>query len=186
MYTIQLDATKIFECSLKLKGVSIKNSKVNLVIESNDIDIRCRGSINESGKVNIPIKKLKGILDENSSGKLYLEVIAEDNYFVPFNSEYITEISKQVNVVENITFKNTDSPVQIIESSVSGLSPSVINVNNHAKKIIKNMSAKKINIFKHEHKQLVSEYIKTYIEKNKINESLYNNLILEILKCLEK
>jgi len=183
MYTISLDATKIFECTLKLKGVSTKNSKVNLVIESSDMDIRCRGTINENGKVNIPIKKLKGILDENINGKLYLEVIAEDNYFVPFNSEYITEVSKKIDIVENITIKNTESPVQIVETSVKGLS-STTSMNSHAKRIIKNMTENKINIFKSEHKNSVIEYIKSYIEKNNISSSDYDILLKEIISCI--
>jgi hypothetical protein len=183
MYTISLDAAKIFECTLKLKGVSTKNSKVNLVIESSDMDIRCRGTINDNGKVNIPIKKLKGILDENVNGKLYLEVIAEDNYFIPFNSEYITEVSKKIDIVENITIKNTESPVQIVETSIKGLAPTM-SMNSHAKRIIKNMSVNKVNIFKSEHKKLVVEYIKSYIEKNNISNSDYDILLKEIISCI--
>lgn len=183
MYTIHLDATKIFECTLKLKGVSTKNSKVNLVIESSDMDIRCRGTINDNGKVNIPIKKLKGILDENSNGKLYLEVIAEDNYFIPFNSEYITEVSKKIEIVENISIKNTESPVQIVETSITGLS-STTSMNSHAKRIIKNMAENKLNIFKSEHKTAVVEYIKSYIEKNKISSTDYDILLKEIISCI--
>lgn len=183
MYTISLDATKTFECTLKLKGVSTKNSKVNLVIESSDMDIRCRGSINENGKVNIPIKKLKGILDENINGKLYLEVIAEDNYFVPFNSEYVTEVSKKIDIVENVTIKSTESPVQIVETSIKGLSSNV-SMNTHARKIIKNMKENKVNIFKAEHKKLVVEYIKSYIEKNNISQSEYDILLQEIISCI--
>lgn len=185
MYTIQLDTTKIFECTLKLKGVSTKNSKVNLVIESTDMDIRCRGTITDNGKVNIPIKKLKGILDENINGKLYLEVIAEDNYFIPFNSEYITEISKQIELVEHISMKNTDSPVQIVETSIKGLS-ATNSMNNHAKRIIKNLSENKVNIFKAEHKNSVVKYIKSYIEKNDISSSSYDTLLKEIISCIYK
>ena len=183
MYTIHLDATKIFECTLKLKGVSTKNSKVNLVIESSDMDIRCRGTISDNGKVNIPIKKLKGILDENVNGKLYLEVIAEDNYFIPFNSEYITEVSKKIDIVENISIKSADSPVQIVETSIKGLTETT-SMNIHAKRIIKNMSENKLNIFKSEHKSLVVEYIKSYIEKNSISASDYDTLLKEIISCI--
>ena len=184
MYTISLDATKIFECTLKLKGVSTKNSKVNLVIESSDMDIRCRGTISDNGKVNIPIKKLKGILDENTNGKLYLEVIAEDNYFVPFKSEYITEVSKKINIVENITVKNTESPVQIVETSIRGFSTKTMN--EHAKRIIKNMSKNKLNIFKSDHRKPVVEYIKFYIEKNNISNSDCDILLKEIISFIIK
>lgn len=182
MYTISLDAAKIFECTLKLKGVSTKNSKVNLVIESTDMDIRCRGTMNENGKVSIPIKKLKGILNENINGKLYLEVIAEDNYFIPFNGEYITEISKKVDIVENITIKNTDSPVQLVEHSIKDLHSDKIK--NHAKKIIKQLSERKINIFKKEDKSKCVSFINEYVSKNYISASKIDELIQEIVHII--
>ena len=51
MYNLELDQDKYFECFLKVQGTSLKKSKINLVIEANDLDIKFRGSINESGKV---------------------------------------------------------------------------------------------------------------------------------------
>lgn len=66
MYTIQLDQAKNFECSLKIQGASLKKSKINMIIESDDFDIKLKGSIDSSGQVTIPVKKLKGILDENN------------------------------------------------------------------------------------------------------------------------
>ena len=119
-----------------------------------------------------------------------LEVIADDNYFIPFNSEYITELSKKIQMVENAGFKSAESPIKIIESTIKGLSPAKNTtipdkkINNsskiHAKQIIKNMSERKINIFKSEHKKLVVEYIQKYIKNNKINNSEYDALIKEI------
>ncbi len=184
MYTISLDAAKIFECSLKVKGVNIKNTKVNLVIESSDIDFRCRGKIDENGKVNIPIKKLKGILDENVSGNMYLEVIADENYFIPFKSEYITEVSKKINIEESVVIKDAEAPVQIVESSIQTTLTTSNPLHSHAIKIIKNMSDQKINIFKSEHKQQVVECIRSYISKNNIKETEYDNIIKEILNQL--
>ncbi len=111
MYTITLDTAKNFECTLKIQGASLNKSKVNLVIESNDMDIRCRGTITEKGKVSIPVKKLKGILEENSKGKMYLEVIAEDSYFTPYKTDYITELSKKVNLKENVKITEVNQTV---------------------------------------------------------------------------
>lgn len=184
MYTIYLDSTKVFECTLKLKGINIKNTKVNLVIETDNFDLRCKGNISHTGKVSIPIKKLKGILNENTKGKLYLEVIADDNYFIPFNSSYITEIHKKVDIIENIQLKDTEYPVQLVESIITGLNDNVIKT--HARKIIKNMANKKINIFKLEHKNQVVQYIQNYIVKNKIKESSFNILLKEIIINLIK
>lgn len=192
MYTIQLDSSKIFECTLKLKGVNIKNTKVNLVIESNEFDIKCRGQIQEDGKVSIPIRKLKGIINENTQGKFYLEVIADDTYFIPFNSEYVTELSKQINIAESIVFRNSDSPVQLIENSIQGLSTPTIKkqdsvsqkTTTHAKKIIKEMAKNKINIFKKEDKTKCINYIQQYIEKNNISQNQYDTLLKEIISFI--
>ena len=45
MYTIQLDQTKNFECNLKIQGASLKKSKINMIIEGDDFDIKLKGTI---------------------------------------------------------------------------------------------------------------------------------------------
>ena len=97
MYTIQLDQTKNFECNLKIQGASLKKSKINMIIEGDDFDIKLKGTIDSTGQVTIPVKKLKGILDENVKGNMFLEVIADDTYFTPYKTEYLTEISRKYN-----------------------------------------------------------------------------------------
>ena len=57
-------------------------------------------------------------------------------------------------------------------------------MNSHAKRIIKNMTENKLNIFKSEHKNAVVEYIKKYIEKNKIPSTEYDTLLKEIINCI--
>ena len=57
-------------------------------------------------------------------------------------------------------------------------------MNSHARKIIKNMTENKVNIFKAEHKKLVVEYIKSYIEKNNISQSEYDILLQEIISFI--
>jgi hypothetical protein len=72
MYTIQLDQAKNFECSLKIQGASLKKSKINMIIEGDAFDIKLKGTIDSDGQVTIPVKKLKGILDENVKGNMFL------------------------------------------------------------------------------------------------------------------
>ena len=45
MYTIQLDQTKNFECNLKIQGASLKKSKINMIIEGDDFDIKLENSM---------------------------------------------------------------------------------------------------------------------------------------------
>ncbi len=151
MYTITLDTAKNFECTLKIQGASLNKSKVNLVIESNDMDIRCRGTITEKGKVSIPVKKLKGILEENSKGKMYLEVIAEDSYFTPYKTDYITEVSKKVNLKENVKITEVN---QTVIADVT---------TNHPENIINILKENNVDIFNISHKSKSTQLIQSYI-----------------------
>ncbi len=171
MYTIQLDTAKNFECTLKIQGASLNKSRVNLVIESTDMDIKCRGSINEKGKVTIPVKKLKGILEENSKGKMYLEVIADDSYFTPYKTDYIAQISKKVNLEE--TIKVTD-----VNKTVTA------NVTNHPENIINILKENNVDIFNISHKSKASQLIQSYIVKKNIKQQEYNQLMEQILSQL--
>lgn len=172
MYTITLDTAKNFECTLKIQGASLNKSKVNLVIESNDMDIRCRGTITEKGKVTIPVKKLKGILEENTKGKMYLEVIAEDSYFTPYKTDYITEVSKKVNLKENIKITEVN---QTVTADVS---------TNHPENIINILKENNVDIFDISHKSKASQLIQSYIVKNNIRQQEYNQLMEQILSQL--
>ena len=172
MYIITLDTAKNFECTLKIQGASLNKSKVNLVIESNDMDIRCRGTITEKGKVNIPVKKLKGILEENSKGKMYLEVIAEDSYFTPYKTDYITELSKKVNLKENVKITEVNQTV-------------IANVTtNHPENIINILKENNVDIFKISHKSKSTQLIQSYIGKHNIKKEEYNKLMEQILSQL--
>ena len=171
MYTITLDTAKNFECTLKIQGASLNKSKVNLVIESNDMDIRCRGTITEKGKVSIPVKKLKGILEENSKGKMYLEVIAEDSYFTPYKTDYITEVSKKVNLKENVKITEVNQTV-------------TADVTNHPENIINILKENNVDIFNISHKSKSTQLIQSYIVKNNIKKEEYNKLMEQILSQL--
>lgn len=145
MYKIHADKLEDFECKLKLEGASLSKSTCRLVLESNEWNLLFNGEISSDGNVKIPIKKLKSILAEGTTGKLKLEVIAdEDTYFTPWTDDFQLEISKKA-VVENITSKNqvlskpkasvtaqvvSNKPTNIIESFSNHLSKSGITISN--------------------------------------------------------
>lgn len=83
MYKLFTDKSEVFECSINLEGASLNKSVARILIESDDYNLVFNGSINSSGTCKIPIKKLKGLLPENSKGDIKLEIIAEDTYFTP-------------------------------------------------------------------------------------------------------
>ena len=136
------------------------------------MDIRCRGTITEKGKVSIPVKKLKGILEENSKGKMYLEVIAEDSYFTPYKTDYITELSKKVNLKENVKITEVN---QTVIADVT---------TNHPENIINILKENNVDIFNISHKSKSTQLIQSYIVKNNIKKEEYNKLMEQILSQL--
>ena len=82
MYKLFTDKSELFECDIKLEGASLSKSSARLVVETSNYSLLFKGNINSSGKCEIPIRKLKGLIDENTKGNIRLEVIAEDTYFI--------------------------------------------------------------------------------------------------------
>ena len=96
MYTLYSDKPNLFECSIQLEGTSISNSFARLIIESEKNSLVFNGEINNNGVCLVPIKKIKGLVSEG--GNMRLEVVADDMYFNPWNSEYELKQSKSVTV----------------------------------------------------------------------------------------
>lgn len=165
MYIIQLDQHKNFQCQLKIEGASLKNSKVCIVVENDKFDLKFKGKIESDGTVNVPIGKLKGILEENTKGKLYIEVVADDTYFIPYQTEYITEVARKVEVLsvgENKkpiteTFINNE-PVKPKVSVTHIKESKVFDSQQHAKRIIKKIQTNKYSIFNIKHKKKHSRH----------------------------
>jgi len=96
MYPLYSDKPNLFECSIQLEGCSLNQASARLIIESEQNSLIFNGEIDNTGACLIPVKKLKGIVSEGGSMKL--EVIADDMYFSPWESEYELLQSKQVTV----------------------------------------------------------------------------------------
>ena len=75
-----------------------RHNRFRLVVETTDYSLMFNGNITPDGKCKVPIKKLKGLIDENNKGNIKLEVIAEDTYFIPWKSDFEIEASKKVTV----------------------------------------------------------------------------------------
>jgi len=193
MYTIQLDQTKNFECNLKIQGASLKKSKINMIIEGDDFDIKLKGTIDSDGQVTIPVKKLKGILDENVKGNMFLEVIADDTYFTPYKTEYLTEVSRKVEVI-SVNGKSKESLTESESVNVTDSKPKVtisdiknddaLLIKEHVNRINKNITRSNLNIFKKEDKAKVIKTIQNYLTENKVENSLYNKIMTELYTLL--
>ena len=98
MYKLYTDKQETFECDLFLEGASLKDSSARILVETKDLTLLFPGKIDKKGNCKVPIKKLKGLLDEKSEGNIKLEVIAEDTLIEPWQSEFVVETSKKVTV----------------------------------------------------------------------------------------
>ena len=177
MYKLFTDKSELFECDIKLQGASLKKSKARLVVETQDYSLMFNGSISTSGKCEIPIKKLKGLIDEDTTGNIRLEVIAEDTFFTPWESDFEVETSKKVTVeVKSQTFKKP-----IVEAKVKITNSEQQHVVNLLKLLIK----EDINIKNISYKRnKLNNIVATYLKENTIKNT--EKIIDGVLKRLQK
>jgi hypothetical protein len=96
-YRVFRDIDETFECNLTVEGTSLANSKVRLVLESDAWNFVFYGKVYGDGKCVVPIKK--GIpLVEGATGKIKLEVIAEEQLFIGWEDNFKIAASKKVKV----------------------------------------------------------------------------------------
>ena len=177
MYKLFTDKSELFECDIKLQGASLKKSKARLVVETQDYSLMFNGSISKGGKCEIPIKKLKGLIDEDTTGNVRLEVIAEDTFFTPWESDFEVETSKKVTVeVKSQTFKKP-----LIEAKVKVTNSEQQHVVNLLKLLVKeNINIKNISYKRNKLNNIVA----TYLKENTVNNT--EKVINGVLKKLQK
>ena len=97
-YKLYTDKQEIFECDLFLEGADLKDSSARILVETKDLTLLFEGEIDKKGNCKVPIKKLKGLLGENTTGNIKLEIIAEDTLIEPWQSDFVVSTSKKVKV----------------------------------------------------------------------------------------
>jgi len=97
-YKLYTDKQEVFECDLFLEGADLKDSSARILVETKNLTLLFPGEIDKKGNCKVPIKKLKGLLDEKTEGNIKLEIIAEDTLIEPWQSEFVVETSKRVKV----------------------------------------------------------------------------------------
>ena len=182
MYKLFTDKNELFECSISLQGASLKKSKARLVVETQDYSLLFNGTISKSGKCEIPIRKLKGLIDENTSGNIRLEVIAEDTFFTPWKSEFEVDTSKKVTV--EVKSQITKKP--IVEAKVTVKGHKVTNPEKqHVINLFKLLIKEDINVDNISYKRnALNNIVATYLKDNPVKNT--DKVIGGVLKVLEK
>ena len=184
MYKLFTDKAELFECSISLQGASLKKSKARLVVETQDYSLLFNGTISKSGKCEIPIRKLKGLIDEDTTGNIRLEVIAEDTFFTPWESDFEVETSKKVTV--EIKSQTTKKPIveAKVKVNVKNNTPTITE-KQHVINLLKLLIKEEINIKNISYKRnKLNNIVATYLKENTVNNT--NKVIGGVLKFLEK
>ena len=181
MYKLFTDKTELFECNISLQGASLKKSKARLVVETQDYSLLFNGSINSNGKCEIPIRKLKGLIDEDTSGNIRLEVIAEDTFFTPWQSDFEVETSKKVTV--EVKTQTTQKPILEAKATVK---PQQVTISEkkHVVNLFKLLIKEDINIDNISYKRnKLNNIVATYLKEHTVNDT--EKVINGVLKVLE-
>ena len=175
-YKLFSDKQEIFECKLQLEGASLSKSKARILLETTEGTILLfKGKINSSGKCTIKIPKLKNKIEE-TSGKMKLEVIAEDTYFEPWEDNFIIEQSKKLTVEvkeqSDKIIKDNKPKIKVITERKT---------TDYVEYLIEYLKRNNItpkNIIKH--KSMINKYL------NKFNINNKHKVITEIVYKLDK
>ena len=181
MYKLFTDKTELFECNISLQGASLKKSKARLVVETQDYSLLFNGSINSNGKCEIPIRKLKGLIDEDTSGNIRLEVIAEDTFFTPWQSDFEVETSKKVTV--EVKTQTTQKPILEAKATIK---PQQVTKSEktHVVNLFKLLIKEDINIDNISYKRnKLNNIVATYLKKHTVNDT--EKVINGVLRVLE-
>jgi hypothetical protein len=180
MYTLYLDKPEEFICELQVKNASLKNAFARMVIKSDHLTLLFEGKI-ENGKCNIPINRLKGLIEENGRGKMILEVVVEDSYFSPWHDDFIVEEHTSVKVRVNENTQSSNKPIVQVKYNPKQKTQEKKNISTPIKEIsliCEKFGVRKNNIKKKKYDfyQILKEYFKSNSE--------YKNYKLNILDKL--
>ena len=184
MYKLFTDKSELFECDIKLEGASLSKSKARLVVETSDYSLLFDGSISPKGKCEIPIRKLKGLIDEDTTGNIRLEVIAEDTFFTPWESDFEVDASKKVTV--EVKSQTTKKPIveTKVRVKVKNKKPTITE-KDHVINLFKLLIKEDINVDNISFKRNeLNNIVATYLKENTVKNT--SKVINGVLKVLEK
>ena len=186
IYKIFTDRNEDFQCEVAVKNASLKGSIARLVVESDDGPCFIFKGLIQGNKCVIPIKRLKGLMEEHARGKIHLEMVVEDTYFRPWESDFVVEehTSVKVRVSDN---KPTSSGKPMLEVKVKPPKKQIvkeikgINIYIPLKELSSiceafNICKKNIKERKNDLLQIVREYFKANPEYNKHTLSILSKM----------
>ena len=180
-YKLYTDKQETFECKIHLDGSSLTKANSRIIIETRDLKLMFEGRIDKDGNCKVPIKKLRGLLDENDKGTMKLEVIAEDTYFMPWESDFIVGTAKKIKV----EVKKQNKPL-IKNSKPKMIVQEVKNEFNPIDKVVDILHEQNIDVLTiYKSKKKMIPILKEYSIKSGYKQGV-KNFIKEVIQKLSK
>ena len=177
-YKLYTDKQEIFECNIFLEGASLTQATSRIIVETQDLKLMFEGTVDKDGNCKVPIRKLRGLVDEDTKGTMKLEVIAEDTYFLPWESDFEVDSSKKIKVEvkqqdkplvksskPKMVVSEVNHPFDPIDEIVDTLHSSGINVNTLYKSKNKIIPILKEYLINTGYKRGAKNFIKEVIQK---------------------
>lgn len=184
MYTFYTDKQELFECKLDLEGAKLDDSRARLVLESSNYNLLFYGKIDESGKCQIPVSRLKSLLSESDTGKVKLEVIAEDTYFQPWSDTYNVKASKKVTV--EVVNKNQQPQTKNKKITVSEVKSESTKQPDYSKQFLKVLNKKNITLANlKEHTKTLQTLGNIFVKKYNLTESQRRIIVEGVIEKLK-
>tara|TARA_Y100000592_G_scaffold82922_1_gene132143 strand:+ start:246 stop:803 length:558 start_codon:yes stop_codon:yes gene_type:complete len=184
MYKLYTDKQETFECDLFLEGADLKESTARILVETKDITLLFPGTISKEGNCKVPIKKLKGLLGEDTTGNIKLEVIAEDTLIEPWQSDFVVETSKKVTV--EVKSQSSKKPIREISNKPKVVISNVKKDLNPINEIVSVLKNNKITLSKIvKNKKKFANILENYSKKVNYQGGT-KKFIKEVIKKLNK
>lgn len=186
MYNLYTDKTEQFEANIELTGANINDSFARLILESDKWNLTFNGTIDNNGKVTIPIDKLKGVLNEGDQGNMKLEIVAEDTYFMPWEDDFTVKTNRKVTVEVK-----SQSNTPLVEESKPKVTLKETKVQDNVQNELMEDYLKMLNKYNiptnklHEHKNRLNKVTQKFLEKNQLNEDSRKEFITNLLELLK-
>ena len=183
-YKLYTDKQETFECDLYLEGADLKDSSARILVETKDLTLLFPGKIDKKGNCKVPIKKLKGLLGEDTTGNIKLEVIAEDTLIEPWQSEFVVQTSKKVTV--EVKGQKDKKPIKEVSNKPQVKIKNIKNHSNPINEIAKVLKEKGMTLSKVlKNKKKIVSILENY--SNKVNyQGGTKKFIKEVIQKLPK
>ena len=183
-YKLYTDKKENFECDLFLEGADLKDTNARIILETQNLTLLFQGTIDKEGNCKVPIRKLRGLLDEKTTGNIKLEVIAEGTLIEPWQSDFVVSTSKKVKVEVK-----SQKSINEVKDTINKPQVKVSNIKNHfdaVKQMVTILTENKVTLSKVvKNKKRIAPILESYSNKVEYQGGT-KKFIREVIQKLSK